>query len=182
VKRIALVIGMITVFLIYLGVKRPAPVSQVPHIIVVKAHNRLYFFNHQRLVHDFPVATGELPTLTPEGSFVIGDKAVNPLGLPLDDSVYGSHWLGLSHLDGTDTKYGIHGTNEPSSIGFYVSKGCIRMRNEDIEALYPMVEQGTRVYIQRGFFYGVRRWVNRLKRGAQNAANSTNSTYALLSK
>lgn len=43
--------------------------------------------------------------------------------------------------------YAIHGTNNPSSIGQAVSHGCIRMLNEDIESLYPMVPVGTMVYI-----------------------------------
>ncbi len=43
--------------------------------------------------------------------------------------------------------YGIHGTDHPESIGQSVSHGCVRMRNEDIEKLYPMVAVGTPVYI-----------------------------------
>lgn len=43
--------------------------------------------------------------------------------------------------------YGIHGTNQPSSIGRSVSHGCVRMRNEDIEKLYDMVPVGTPVFI-----------------------------------
>ncbi|MEO8579130.1 MAG: L,D-transpeptidase [Gemmatimonadales bacterium] len=43
--------------------------------------------------------------------------------------------------------YGIHGTDHPESIGQSVSHGCVRMRNEDIERLYPMVTIGTPVYI-----------------------------------
>ena len=43
--------------------------------------------------------------------------------------------------------YGIHGTDHPESIGRSVSHGCVRMRNEDIETLYPMVPIGTPVYI-----------------------------------
>jgi lipoprotein-anchoring transpeptidase ErfK/SrfK len=43
--------------------------------------------------------------------------------------------------------YGIHGTNEPSSIGRSVSHGCVRMRNQDIEKLYDMVPVGTPVFI-----------------------------------
>jgi lipoprotein-anchoring transpeptidase ErfK/SrfK len=43
--------------------------------------------------------------------------------------------------------YAIHGTNAPASIGRSVSHGCVRMRNEDIERLYPMVPVGTPVYI-----------------------------------
>ncbi|MEP6857661.1 MAG: L,D-transpeptidase [Gemmatimonadales bacterium] len=43
--------------------------------------------------------------------------------------------------------YGIHGTDHPESIGQSVSHGCVRMRNEDIEKLYPLVPVGTPVYI-----------------------------------
>jgi lipoprotein-anchoring transpeptidase ErfK/SrfK len=43
--------------------------------------------------------------------------------------------------------YALHGTNVPSSIGQAVSHGCVRLRNEDIERLYEMVEVGTPVYI-----------------------------------
>ena len=43
--------------------------------------------------------------------------------------------------------YALHGTNNPSSIGQAVSHGCVRLRNEDIERLYEMVEVGTPVYI-----------------------------------
>jgi hypothetical protein len=43
--------------------------------------------------------------------------------------------------------YGIHGTDQPGSIGRSVSHGCVRLRNEDIAKLYDMVEVGTPVYI-----------------------------------
>ncbi|MBA2687958.1 MAG: L,D-transpeptidase [Gemmatimonadaceae bacterium] len=43
--------------------------------------------------------------------------------------------------------YGIHGTNNPESIGRSVSHGCVRMRNEDIEKLFEMVPVGTPVFI-----------------------------------
>ena len=43
--------------------------------------------------------------------------------------------------------YGIHGTNRPDSIGYYVSNGCIRMREADVEVLFDMVEVGTPVEI-----------------------------------
>ena len=43
--------------------------------------------------------------------------------------------------------YGIHGTNNPGSIGQSVSHGCVRMRNEDIEKLFEIVPIGTPVFI-----------------------------------
>jgi len=54
--------------------------------------------------------------------------------------------LGTRRLDLGDG-YGIHGTDTPSSIGQSVSHGCVRMFNEDVEKLYPMVPVGTAVYI-----------------------------------
>src|SRR6187399_3027028 len=43
--------------------------------------------------------------------------------------------------------YRIHGTNQPSTIGTFVSSGCIRLVNEDIEDLYSRVKVGTRVVV-----------------------------------
>jgi lipoprotein-anchoring transpeptidase ErfK/SrfK len=43
--------------------------------------------------------------------------------------------------------YAIHGTNNPRSIGGFVSHGCIRMYNEDIMALYRRVPIGTEVVV-----------------------------------
>lgn len=54
--------------------------------------------------------------------------------------------LGTRRLELGDG-YGIHGTDHPETIGRSVSHGCVRMRNEDIERLYPMVAVGTPVYI-----------------------------------
>jgi lipoprotein-anchoring transpeptidase ErfK/SrfK len=54
--------------------------------------------------------------------------------------------LGTRRLDLGDG-YGIHGTDNPSSVGQSVSHGCVRMLNEDVERLYPMVPVGTPVYI-----------------------------------
>ncbi|HZF73384.1 MAG TPA: L,D-transpeptidase [Gemmatimonadaceae bacterium] len=54
--------------------------------------------------------------------------------------------LGTRRLELGDG-YGIHGTDHPETIGQSVSHGCVRMRNEDIERLFPMVAVGTPVYI-----------------------------------
>lgn len=47
-----------------------------------------------------------------------------------------------------DGYYGIHGTNQPDSIGGYVSNGCVRMREEDVEQLFDAVEIGIPVEIR----------------------------------
>jgi lipoprotein-anchoring transpeptidase ErfK/SrfK len=46
--------------------------------------------------------------------------------------------------------YRIHGTNEPSTIGTFVSSGCIRLINQDILDLYARVQVGTRVVVLAG--------------------------------
>jgi lipoprotein-anchoring transpeptidase ErfK/SrfK len=48
------------------------------------------------------------------------------------------------------TVYRIHGTNQPSTIGHFVSSGCIRLTNEDVEDLYSRVNLGTRVVVLSG--------------------------------
>ncbi|MBJ6724586.1 L,D-transpeptidase [Geomesophilobacter sediminis] len=57
------------------------------------------------------------------------------------DKVLGTHRLNLGH------GYGLHGTNQPDSVGRAVSHGCVRLHNEDIAKLYQMVPIGTPVYL-----------------------------------
>jgi len=73
---------------------------------------------------------------TPVGNFVVVNRAPNPGG------PFGTMWLSLSK-----EHYGIHGTNDPSSIGKSVSRGCIRMHNHDVEELAQTIPNGTAVSI-----------------------------------
>ena len=59
--------------------------------------------------------------------------------------------LGARALYLGSTVYRIHGTNQPSTIGHFVSSGCIRLTNDDIEDLYNRVGIGTRVVVLPGF-------------------------------
>jgi lipoprotein-anchoring transpeptidase ErfK/SrfK len=58
--------------------------------------------------------------------------------------------LGARALYLGKTLYRIHGTNQPSTIGKYVSSGCIRLTNDDIADLYSRVQVGTRVVVLPG--------------------------------
>jgi lipoprotein-anchoring transpeptidase ErfK/SrfK len=58
--------------------------------------------------------------------------------------------LGARALYLGNTVYRIHGTNQPSTIGSFVSSGCIRLTNDDIEDLYNRVSLGTRVVVLPG--------------------------------
>lgn len=122
-------------------------------IIVNKKTNKLAYFSDGRLEKIFPVATGKNKSLTPEGSFRIVVKIKNrpyykekiPGGDPANP--LGDRWLGLEVNGTMGTTYAIHGNNNESSIGKYVSAGCIRMHNDDIHWLYPRVAKNTTVII-----------------------------------
>jgi lipoprotein-anchoring transpeptidase ErfK/SrfK len=58
-----------------------------------------------------------------------------------------SNPLGARALYLGNTLYRIHGTNQPSTIGSFVSSGCIRLTNEDVTDLYSRVQVGTRVVV-----------------------------------
>jgi len=58
--------------------------------------------------------------------------------------------LGARALYLGKTVYRIHGTNQPSTIGTFVSSGCIRLTNEDVMDLYTRVKTGTRVVVLPG--------------------------------
>jgi lipoprotein-anchoring transpeptidase ErfK/SrfK len=58
--------------------------------------------------------------------------------------------LGARALYLGKTAYRIHGTNQPSTIGTFVSSGCIRLTNEDVTDLYTRVKDGTRVVVLPG--------------------------------
>jgi len=120
-------------------------------IVIDKSTNQLHYYKDEILQKTFPVATGRNISLTPEGNFTIVIKLVNPYygrknipgGSPKNPLGY--RWLGLSV--GGGGIYGIHGTNNPSSIGTYASSGCIRMYNQDAIWLYEHTPLGTPVRI-----------------------------------
>jgi hypothetical protein len=119
-------------------------------IIINKQNNKLAFYQNNQLVKIFPVATGREPSYTPEGSFKIINKIINPyyIKLKIDggapDNPLGNRWMGLNAGGGT---YGIHGNSNPASIGTYASGGCIRMSNNDVIWLYERIPIGTPVEI-----------------------------------
>lgn len=97
---------------------------------------RLSLLQDGRLLKTYPVGVGKGGTPTPPGYYSISVKRPNPGG------PFGAMWLGLNI-----PHYGIHGTNNPSSIGGYVSHGCIRMYNRDVLELARLVPVGTPVAI-----------------------------------
>jgi hypothetical protein len=97
-----------------------------------------------------PVAVGSEEAPTPTGRFSVTDK----LETGKDGGAYGPFALGLSghsevltEFAGGDGQIGIHGTNDPDSIGQAVSHGCIRVPNDIITRLNDILPLGTPVVI-----------------------------------
>lgn len=124
-------------------------------IIINKSNNSLYHLNGNQIIKKYPVATGKTTGHTPEGKFAIVTKYINPawggagIYKPIRggaiNNPLGKRWMGLS-IKGGGT-YGIHGNSDQTSIGKYVTLGCVRMFNEDVESLYQLIDYGTDVWI-----------------------------------
>jgi lipoprotein-anchoring transpeptidase ErfK/SrfK len=113
-------------------------------VIVSIPDRKLAVMEGNRVVRVFETAVGAPKSPSPTGSFKIVERVVDPtwygkgkIVKPGKNNPVGTRWLGLS-IKG----YGIHGTNEPGSIGHNASHGCIRLRNRDVEQLFEMVQVG----------------------------------------
>jgi L,D-transpeptidase ErfK/SrfK len=134
------------------------PPAKSKSIVINVPEMRLYRFNAKKgLQSTHPVTVGEKETPTPIGSFRIVDKKVDPqwnipaslqhkytekFVPPGEDNPIGKYWLALSAKG-----YGIHGTDNPWSVGRIISNGCIRLYPEDMEQLFTDVRKGTVVDI-----------------------------------
>ena len=116
-------------------------------IVISIPDHRLALVESGRVLKVYPTAVGASITPTPTGSYRIIQRIPNPTWYtrgrvvpPGKSNPLGTRWLGIS-VKG----YGIHGTNNPSSIGHNASHGCIRMRNHDVEELFELVAIGDEV-------------------------------------
>ncbi|CAM3212023.1 L,D-transpeptidase [Sporolactobacillus spathodeae] len=107
-------------------------------IDISTARHQLKLMNDRALIKMYLIAVGKMLTPTPSGTYTIINKQANPGG------PFGVLWMGLSR-----PHYGIHGTNNPASIGRDVSHGCIRMHNADVLELSAYTPVGTSVSIHR---------------------------------
>jgi lipoprotein-anchoring transpeptidase ErfK/SrfK len=113
-------------------------------IVVSIPDRKLALIEDGRVVKVYPTAVGRATSPTPSGTFTIVQRISNPAWYapgkviaPGRGNPLGTRWLGLSRKS-----YGIHGTNEPRSIGRNASHGCVRMRNRDVEDLFARVAVG----------------------------------------
>jgi lipoprotein-anchoring transpeptidase ErfK/SrfK len=131
----------------------PNPMPGDPFVIVNKTTNELGFVSENRVQTIVSVGTGMTKELTPEGLFTVTVKAKNPYyirgNIPGGDpkNPLGARWIGFDARGTNGRIYGLHGTNQPASIGKYVSQGCIRMQNEVVSSLFPLIPLGTKILV-----------------------------------
>lgn len=142
------------------GHETVAATGYEPGTVVIHTHERrLYYYMGDGKALRYPVGVGRAGKQWSGTSYING-KYLNPAwkapqeirrdkpGLP--DVIPGGsphNPMGVAALTLSGGEYAIHGTNRPSSIGGFVSYGCIRMYNEDITDLYGRVGYQTPVVV-----------------------------------
>jgi len=128
--------------------------------VVVSSEHTMGLYLGKTFVRQYRVGLG-LDNGTPTGTWEVATKLLNPTYypprggriVPGDDPAnpLGGRWVGLTGVEGEavgQLRYGLHGTNEPDTIGKSVSLGCIRMFNEDIAQVYTyLIEKHSHVQV-----------------------------------
>ena len=116
-------------------------------LIISIPDRKIVLIEDGRVTKVYPVAVGKPSTPSPAGTFQIVSRIPHPTWYgqgqivpPGPANPLGTRWIGLSQRG-----YGIHGTNNQSSVGKAASHGCIRMRRADVEELFQMVAIGDTV-------------------------------------
>ena len=132
----------------------PYPAAEA-RVVLRLQDRRVYLYSGKMLVSSYPVAVGTDETPTPQGEFLVGNMVVNPVWQspwtgevhqPGPDSALGVRWIGFASSEAGS--FGFHGTPTLDSIGTAASNGCVRMRNEDVTALFAAVAVGTPVIVE----------------------------------
>jgi lipoprotein-anchoring transpeptidase ErfK/SrfK len=123
--------------------------TTVRRLVVSIPDRKLAVVENNQVVEVFAVAVGAPDSPSPAGTFTIVNRVANPtyyhpgkVIAPGPQNPIGTRWIGLNQKG-----YGIHGTDQPSSIGYAKSHGCIRLRNADVERLFERVRPGDVVEI-----------------------------------
>lgn len=122
--------------------------SRATRRIVVSFQDRkLALLENDAVVLVLAVAVGAPETPSPAGTFEIVTRLTNPTYYgngrviePGPSNPLGTRWIGIN-VKG----YGLHGTDQPASIGYAQSHGCIRLHNADVERLFTRVRSGDAV-------------------------------------
>lgn len=140
---------------------RPGQKLRIPQepleFVVRKSSFTLMIFYRGLAIKSYSIAIGANGR-TPSGKFTVGEKTAKPTWYPPEDmdikgpipfgdkrNILGTHWIALDHE--FYRGFGIHGTWEPESIGKAASRGCIRMRNEEVKEVFEVAHQGMSLII-----------------------------------
>lgn len=120
-------------------------------VVVNRAADTLTVFNGANQVLQVPAAVGKPSSPTPPGDTYLWEliRPDNPHGA-YGPYIFGLGWFSDSYavFNGGDAQIGIHGQDEPWSVGHPVSHGCVRLDNSVITELAGMLPLGTPVTIQ----------------------------------
>ena len=162
-KTLVFLAPLVLMAVLVLGQRRDTAASAAPPRLLIWVDldaKTLTLYESGAAVKRYPIASGARDTPSPIGVFRVNSRFLPAM------SGFGTRFLGLSVPWGS---YGIHGTNKPESIGQNASHGCIRMRVSDMEALFPLIPNGTKVAVTGGP-YGPLNWGWRtLKEGDRGA-------------
>ncbi len=166
-RRTALFVAIVLLWALLVALAHAAPAvvgfrGFSPGTIVVKTHERrLYLVLDDYRALRFPVGVGR-SGMQWFGRARVEGKYVRPAWAPppmirrenprLPKVIPGgapNNPMGAAALTLRGGEYAIHGTDRPSSIGRFVSHGCIRMYNRDIVQLFRMVPVGAPVVVER---------------------------------
>ncbi len=125
-------------------------------LVCSKSANDMVLYINGLFCKRYRVCTGKMGK-TPEGTFAVNDKIVEPPWwrgdkmLPFGDkeNILGTRWMSIKATGSTPSVkgYGIHGTWNDASIGTADSAGCIRMHNADVEEVFDILPLGAKVTI-----------------------------------
>lgn len=131
----------------------PVPEKTI-HLVIRLSERRVYVYEQDQVVKSYPIAIGRAGWDTPTGEFQVMQMLRNPvwehpftgeLVPPGADNPLGSRWIGF-WTDGTNS-IGFHGTPNAETVGQAASHGCIRMYDQDVIALFDIVQVGTPVEV-----------------------------------
>ena len=133
----------------------PASNTEITNLVLKLSDRRVYLYQGNKLTNSYPVAIGKAGWETPIGSYKVMEMQRDPIWQhpwtgklvpPGAKNPLGARWIGF-WTDGKNF-IGFHGTPQENLIGQAVSHGCVRMRNQDILALYAQVDVGTPVTVK----------------------------------
>jgi lipoprotein-anchoring transpeptidase ErfK/SrfK len=143
-----------------------SPQYKPGQVIVSFSDRRLYLVSKPGQAISYPIAVPRTQSRW-QGTTFVSDKRVNPAWTPTPEMIRenprlprwvpGGHPmnpLGVRAMYLGSSSYRIHGTDAPWTIGQAVSKGCVRMMNEDVLDLYPRIPVGARVTVTWQRFSG----------------------------